>query len=792
MVVTSHPQPEPDGELPPIDPADAYRFERVRVVLGELMETPAGERSARLEELAGSDPPLRAAVGDLLALAEAADRAGFLDAGVDEPHGGPDRDTPDFLPERIGPYRVLARLGEGGTGVVYLGESPAPMHRRAAVKLSRSSLRGQAAYRADVEAEVLASFNHPGIAQVFETGVLDDGRRWTACELVDGDWISRDAAARGWRANVELLAQAAEAVHHAHQRGVVHRDLKPSNLLVERDAQTPHVKVIDFGVARLLAPRSGAEAATEPGLLVGTLAYMSPEQLGAGAVDARTDVYGLGLVACEVLTGQPPPGRTGGLAELMEAAKLRGCPTLTGCGGHERDLEAVIAKATDPEPAARYPSMQHLADDLRRVLANEPVSARRPGPLWRLRLYTTRHPVLSGMSVLVVLVIASLLTALSVSRAKLAAELQDQVRLISELTTDTLAGLSDIRGTHAQREAMVGTLLDRHARRLAANPEDPDLRSLQARLLRERGDLAASVGRFDDALIDLSASRDLYRGLLDHGHGGRGVARLYAEGIVRIGDVVLERDRAGGVAEVLVAYRSAMAVQQEALQGDPESIALRDDLCWSYDRIGDVGEKWAVFPDAELEPWLRERIRRSEQLLAGDPTRALSQYNLATGHLRLARFLGMRDRNEEAAAAVAAGLPHIRTAVGAQPHRTMFVHVLIGMLSWETTTLLRLNRLDDVPPVVAEMVDVARAHARLLPGDIHAEGSLISALTQAAGTLSDIGRMEDARMFAAEGLGRLATFRAMVTPARHGELGENEAFLREQMSSGPGSDRLTN
>jgi serine/threonine protein kinase len=785
MSVTASPQPEPNGELTPIDPSDAYRFERVRVVLGELMELPAGQRMARLDELAGSDPPLRAAVAELLALAEAADRAGFLDAGVDEEDDGPARDTPDPLPERIGPYRVLARLGEGGTGVVYLGESPAPMHRRAAVKLSRSSLRGQAAYRADVEAEALASFNHPGIAQVFETGVLDDGRRWTACELVDGDWISRGSAARGWRASVELLAQAAEAVHHAHQRGVVHRDLKPSNLLVERDAGTPRVKVIDFGVARLLAPRSGADAATEPGLLVGTLAYMSPEQLGAGSVDARTDVYGLGLVACEVLTGKPPPGRSGGLAELMKASKLRGCPKLTGCGGHERDLEAVIAKATDPEPGARYPSMQHLADDLRRVLASEPVSARRPGPLWRLRLYTTRHPVLSGLSVVVVLVIASLLAALSASRANLASELRDQGQLLSELTTDTLAGLREIRGTHAQREAMVGTLLDRHARRLAANPGDPDLRSLQARLLRERGDLAASVGRFDDAMSDLSASRDLFRGLVDEGFGGGQVARLYAEGIVRTGDVVLERDRAGGALEAMAAYRSALVVQENALRSDPASISLRDDLCWSYDRIGDMGDKWVATPDAELEPWLHTRIELSEALLAADPTRSLSRYNLATGHLRLARFLGTRDRNEEAAAAIAAGLPHIRAAVRAEPHRTMFVQILIGLLSWDTTVQLRLGRDGGSPASVAEMVDVARAHARLLQGDLMAEGTFVNALTQAAGTLADIGRMEEAQLYAAESLERIRVFRTMVPPSRLAELDEGEAWLQELLSQAP-------
>lgn len=208
-------------------------------------------------------------------------------------------------------------------------------------------------------------------------------------------------------------------------------------------------------------------------------------------------------------------------------------------------------------------------------------------------------------------------------------------------------------------------------------------------------------------------------------------------------------------------------------------------MCWSYDRIGDLGDKWSALPDAELEPWLRERIRLGEQLLAADPTRALSRYNVATGHLRLARFLGLRDRSEESAAAVAAGLPHIRAAVRAEPHRTMFVQVQIGMLSWETTTLLRMGRYDAVPTAVAEMVDVARAHARLLPGDVMAEGALVSALTQAAGTLSDIGRPEEIRAYATAALERLQVFRTVVSPLRHPELDANEAFLRELLSRSP-------
>lgn len=777
--------PHPSHTLSLVDSADPQQFERVRDVLSELLETPKDQQTARLDELAGSDPPLRAAVLELLTLSEAADRAGFLGEEGAEPDTTIPREHQKQMPEWVGPYRVIDQLGEGGSGVVYLAESPAPMHRRVAVKLARWSARGQAEHRANIETEALASLNHPGIAQIFETGQLEDGRRWTACELVEGNWISAAALKQDWRTSVELLAQAAEAVHHAHQRGVIHRDLKPSNLLVPRDASSPQIKVIDFGVARLLSPRIGTAAATEPGLLVGTLAYMSPEQLGGLDVDARTDVYGLGLVATEVLTGKPPPGRSGGLAELIRASQLPVRVRLTRCGGHERDLEAIIVTATHPDPGFRYPSMQHLADDVRRVIAKQPVTARRPDLLWRLRLYTIRHPWFSAVTTFAFLVILSLLAALVVSRAQLASEVDDQRQLISELVTDTLAGLRDIRGTGEQREAMVATLFERHSRRLSEQPNDPALRSLHARLLRERGDIAANLGRFEDAMSDLIASRKIYQDLTSQGFGGLKTGRMHAESIVRVGDVVLERDRATGVPEAMRLYREAMAMQEELLHDHPDDTSLHDDLCWSFDRIGSLGDKWEAMPDADIELWLQDRINLSTSLLAKDPDRTLSQYNLATGYLRLARFLALRQRNEESAAAVAAGLPHIWSAVHSEPDRTMFVQILVGMLSWNIRTLVIQGDFSKIQSAVESYTHVARRQAQMQPGDLASEGILISVLEDAARTMAVVGHQEESRMYAKEALARISSFKTIVSPQRMAELDEYEASLRSLVAGEP-------
>ena len=219
-------------------------------MFAEVVGLPPAQRVARLDELVASDSPLRSAVTSLLANLDAAEREGFL------ADTRPDSDSPNevFSPpiEYIGCYRVLRKVGEGGSSVVYLAESPPPLYRRVAVKLARTGGSAQSVARAAVEAEALASLNHPGIAQVYETGVLGDGRRWMACEWIEGITAAEAAKNADWRWIVDLLVKAAEALNHAHHHGVIHRDLKPANLLVSGDRTNACIKVIDFGVAKAI------------------------------------------------------------------------------------------------------------------------------------------------------------------------------------------------------------------------------------------------------------------------------------------------------------------------------------------------------------------------------------------------------------------------------------------------------------------------------------------------------------------------------------------------------------
>lgn len=321
------------------------------------------------------------------------------------------------LPERIGRYRVLRRLGEGGMGVVYLAEQE-HTHRQVALKVVRprvTSSRTLGRFRH--EAEVLARLQHPGIAQVFEAGTDDTGsgeQPFFAMELIKGRTLSAHAERQhlGPRQRLELVARVCDAVQHAHQMGVIHRDLKPGNILVD-DAGQP--KILDFGVARVTTEDAQLTALqTDVGQLVGTLPYMSPEQVGGypDDLDTRSDVYSLGVVAYQLLTGRLPYNlRNRTIPEMTRIiAEQEPTPVDSTDRALRGDIRTIIDKALEKDRSRRYPSAAMLADDIRHYLNDEPISARPAGAAYHLRKLMRRHKVASAF----VATVASLVVAFSV------------------------------------------------------------------------------------------------------------------------------------------------------------------------------------------------------------------------------------------------------------------------------------------------------------------------------------------------------------------------------------------
>ena len=314
-----------------------------------------------------------------------------------------------------GKYRLGGVIGEGGMGAVYRAEQFTPMKRVVAVKVLRADL--QSAYvlqRFDAERQVLALMDHPHIARMIDAGTTQDGRPFFVMEYVDGPTLIRYCHLERLdiRARLGLFLCVCTAVQHAHQKGIIHRDLKPTNILVARNDGIAIPKVIDFGVAKSLAPDfENVTPQTGLGTIVGTIEYMSPEQADfrPSEIDTRTDVYSLGVVLFELLTGVVPfprqhPGSGRG-EDILQAIResdpprpsqvVRNTAASPGNSGLDRDLDAIILKCLEKSPDNRYASVKDLATDLLSFLDGAPLLASRPTNLGRLRRWWQRNPSLA-------------------------------------------------------------------------------------------------------------------------------------------------------------------------------------------------------------------------------------------------------------------------------------------------------------------------------------------------------------------------------------------------------------
>jgi tetratricopeptide (TPR) repeat protein/predicted Ser/Thr protein kinase len=383
--------------------AEGYS-DRVEILFYLVADRPPGEQRALLEAACPDDPGLRAAVEKLLAddaRLGAQGSTSFLDSPLVRPTQF--RTTvamppPAVLPARVGRYRILRLLGEGGMGVVYEAEQDHP-RRTVALKVIRPGLVSpRLLKRFAQETQILGRLHHPGIAPIYDAGVAEDGQPFFALELIHGEPLDEYARLGSLTlpTRLELLARVCDAVQHAHEQGVIHRDLKPGNILVD---QTGQPRVLDFGVARELDDdlRSSADC-TRTGQLLGTLSYMSPEQVATdpAGLDCRSDVYTLGVILFELLAGRLPYSLEHlSLPEVARVIREQEPARLGALDARYRgDVETIVARALEKDPTRRYPSAAELAADIRRHLRHEPIRARPPSPLYQLGKFARRHKAL--------------------------------------------------------------------------------------------------------------------------------------------------------------------------------------------------------------------------------------------------------------------------------------------------------------------------------------------------------------------------------------------------------------
>jgi WD40 repeat protein/serine/threonine protein kinase len=428
-------------------------------------------RRAYVREVCGGDETRNALLEALLAAADAPDSLLDRPAGSDT-QPTIDEPTPASPDAMIGPYKLIEEIGEGGMGRVWMAQQTRPVKRLVAVKLIKAGMDSKHVIaRFEAERQALALMDHPNIARVLDGGTTGAGRPYFVMDLVKGVPITRSCDERRLtpRQRLELFIPVCQAVQHAHQKGIIHRDLKPSNVVVALYDGKPVPKVIDFGVAKAVGSAAGGltekTLVTGFGSIIGTLEYMSPEQaeLNQLDIDTRSDIYSLGVLLYELLTGSPPFSRKGleqvGVLEMLrvirekEPAKpstklstAEGLPTLATNRGTEPaklkklvrgELDWIVMKALEKDRNRRYDTAYGLAQDIARYLADEPVQACPPSVGYRLRKFVRRNrrAVVTAAAAGVAVVLA--VAGLAVSTFLIAREQRATEKAKEDLRRDT-------------------------------------------------------------------------------------------------------------------------------------------------------------------------------------------------------------------------------------------------------------------------------------------------------------------------------------------------------------------
>ena len=565
-------------------------WSEVESLLDEVLELAPEERPSFLERIGARAPELRAEVEHLLRATERAE--GFLDRPGAEyvaPLVSATEEIGAAEGTRIGPYRIVGVAGHGGMGTVYLAERDEPYHQRVALKLVRGAvaLDDHVVRRLVEERRILASLEHPHIARLVDGGVTEDGLPWFAMEYVEGEPIDSYCERRSLllEPRLDLFLSVCEAVQFAHRNLVIHRDLKPSNIMVTAAGD---VKLLDFGIAKLVPGDVRSDfPRTETGLRLLTLEYASPEQIRGDAIAVGSDVYSLGVLLYELLTGRRPYDHSGRSSQEIERAILQQPPPRPSAAVSDPrlgrrlrgDLDIILLTALRKEPERRYPSVERFAADIRRFLGRLPITARPDTWRYRAGKFVRRHRLgmAAGAAVCLSLVGGLIGTTWQARVAERAAAKEREVK-------NFLVGLFQVSDPSQSRGRDISAreLLDRGARRadsaLAATPD------LQSELLHVLGIIHSELGLLGRADTLLERAVRLSRST----HGERS-AELAAR-LTDWGTVLTQRAQFAAADSIL---RSALAIRRGMAGPRDSSIAA------TLRALGEVEAKLAKNDAAE-------------------------------------------------------------------------------------------------------------------------------------------------------------------------------------------------
>jgi serine/threonine protein kinase len=656
-------------------------------------------------------------------------------------------------------YDLLGELGRGGMGVVYKARHRA-LNRLVALKvISAGGLAGpRELERFRAEAEAVARLQHPNVVQVFEVGD-HDGRPYLALELVEGGTLAQALAATPLpgREAAELVETLARAVHHAHEQGVVHRDLKPGNILLLRDegggmrdemnpgdpsSLIPHPsslrpKITDFGLAKRLDP-DASQSTT--GVAVGTPNYMAPEQ-AAGLnrlVGPAADIYALGSILYECLTGRPPFQGTSAVETLQQVVTADAVPPARLQPSVPRDLETICLVCLRKEPRKRYSSAQALADDLRRFLDGRPIAARRTPPWERAVKWAKRRPALAGLIVVSVLG-AGALAGVGVSYYR---QLDRHNRELSDANEQILRERDDARRGWAQAE--------RETARAETNLDSAS-EAVERMLTRVGLQELAAVPHLDPTRARLMEDAlEFFNRLIAAQAGDRRLHHKMAQTQFRAGQIHYMLGRLPAAAESLEA---ALAVVRD-LQTDPTprvSIdTLRELEAKILNQMGLLRRLEGKLPAARADIEAALQIR--ETLIAAKPRDAEALYQLVIGYTNLSAISRTERRKDERLTYLSRALTRAEELMALTPATFFARDAYSTVLNHLGLFQLDHRQADRGLEVLEKALEIRRALAKEQPGEVHGQADLGTALSNAATARRENGYLRRAVTLYAEAL----------------------------------------
>jgi serine/threonine protein kinase/tetratricopeptide (TPR) repeat protein len=674
-------------------------FQHVKeIFLAALERDQAVQRSGYLEAVCGQDVGLRERVEALLVRHDAA--GSFLESLASELVPSQDESSLDRPGAIIGPYKLLQKIGEGGMGTVFMAEQSTPVQRMIALKLIKPGMdSSRVIARFEAERQALALMDHPNIAKVFDGGTTPSGRPFFVMELVKGVLITRycDEHLLTPRQRLELFIPICQAVQHAHHKGIIHRDLKPSNVMLCLYDGIPMAKIIDFGVAKATGSKLTEHTLfTEFGQVIGTFEYMSPEQaeLSQRDIDTRSDIYSLGVLLYELMTGttplerkrlkevaylevlrlireeEPPkPSTRLSTAEGLRAiAANRSLEPKKLSGLVRGELDWIVMKCLDKDRSRRYETATGLAADLRRYLADEPVQACPPSVLYRFRKFTRRN---KGTLVAAVLLAALLVTAVVVllvanyqireqrnvaereyrraeaNLSKARAAVDDYLTTVSESTLLK----SNVPGLQPLRKELLLTALGYYQGFMRDHEDDPELRIELAAATFRVGVITAEIESQEKGLQYLVEARDLFQRIA----GGYPIpSECSAElgrCLIRIGYL---QAALGKTQDAKASYRQGIDILEAILPSQGNDL-LRSELAFGLHYLGLREVEMGMHDEGSRDS--RRAIELRQELVDGNPLQpryrldlALSINNLSFAEFQAGRSLDalQTSRNAEA------------------------------------------------------------------------------------------------------------------------------------------------